>query len=125
MKRNLYLDSTTGDLALSNFQLRLTSTLTEYMAQKIENVLMTFAGEWFLDYTIGIPYFDRVLIKTANINSVRNIFLIAITDIPEVEKVLEFVVDYVSTTREYSISFKIKARNLTDPVENTILIGGR
>lgn len=125
MKKNLYLDTATYDLTLTNFQLRLTTTLTEYMAQKIENVLSTFAGEWFLDEDIGLPYFDRILVKGPNLGDVRNIFLVAITDIPEVEEVIEFDTTFTASTRSYTVSFKVKVKDLDTPVESTISVGGR
>lgn len=125
MKKNLYLDAVNYDLTLSNFQLRLTDNLTEYMSQKIENVLSTFAGEWFLDFSIGLPYFDRILIKTADLNDVRNIFLIAITGIPEVEEIISFDTDFIVGTRKYTIDFKVKVKDLDTPVEGSIPIGGR
>ena len=125
MKKNLYLDETNFDLTLENFQLRLTSTLTEYMAQKIENVLSTFAEEWFLDFSIGLPYFDRILIKTADQNDVHNIFLIAITDIPEVEEVIKFETDFISSTRTFTVVFEVKVRDVDTPVTGSIPLGGR
>lgn len=125
MKKNFYLDTTNHDLTLTNFQIRFTSDLTEYVAQKIENVLSTFAEEWFLDYTIGIPYYDRILIKTADLNDVRNIFLIAINSIDEVEEVLEFDVDYTSSTRLYTVDFKVKIKDVDIPVVGSVPIGGR
>ncbi|KKL60236.1 hypothetical protein LCGC14_2207360 [marine sediment metagenome] len=125
MKKNLYLDEINHDLTLTDFQLRLTDNLTEYMAQKIENVLSTFAEEWFLDFTIGLPYFDRILIKTADQNDVHNIFLMAITDIPEVEEVIEFETDFISSTRTFTVDFKVKVRDVDAPVVGSIPLGGR
>lgn len=120
MKKNLYLDPTTYDLVLINHQLRFTSNLTEYVSQKIENTLKTFRGEWFLDYSIGIPYFDRILIKSADLNEVNSIFIIAIRSIPEITEIIEFTTDYDETIRKYSIDYKVRASEIVVEGEVTI-----
>ena len=125
--KNLYLDTLNYDLTVQDFNLRFTSDLTEYVSQKIENVLSTFTNEWFLDDTIGIPYYDRILIKQADINDVNNIILTAINGITEIIEVLSFDVSFDSATRTYSMDFKIVASDGTDAVtiEGTLPIGGR
>jgi hypothetical protein len=108
---NIYLspEGQGYDLEVTDaFNLRLTENNGEYVSQKIENNLKTFAEEWFLDFELGIPYYTRILIKQADPNDVNNIFLTAITDIPEIEKVLQFEVDYDNAKRLYSIKFKVQ-----------------
>lgn len=112
MVTNLYLDPTTHDLVVDEtYNLRLTADVSELLVQKLVNVLKTFYGEWFLDYTIGIPYFDRVLIKKADLNDVNSIFLAAITAVPEVKKVIYFTTDFDLTLRTYKISFKVQSQD--------------
>lgn len=107
--KNLYLDSLNYDLTLKNFNLRFTEDVTEYVSQKIENELKTFKKEWFLNRDIGIPYFDRVLIKKADLDDVNNIFRTVVSSIPEVKEVLKFDTFYDNNTRTYTINFKVKA----------------
>jgi hypothetical protein len=104
------------------FNLRLTQNDGEYVSQKIENNLKTFAEEWFLDFELGIPYYTRILIKQADINDANNIFLTAITDIPEIEEVLQFDVEYDRTERTYSIEFKVKINSQEEIVEGSVTI---
>lgn len=116
--RNLYLDSSTYDIVIGNdYNLRFTSTLTEYISQKIENALSTFLGEWFLDVDLGIPFYERILKKRADIDDVNNIFLVAITDIPEVEEVIEFNTTFDQANRTYTVTFKVRAEEV---VEGTV-----
>jgi hypothetical protein len=68
----------------------MTINIVEYVAQKIENTLKTFKNEWFLNPDIGIPFYDRVLIKQADLNDVNSIFQKAVLDIPEVSELLKF-----------------------------------
>ncbi len=120
--KNLYLDASTYDLVVgTDFNLRFTENLTEYVSQKIENVLSTFKNEWFLDRDIGIPYYDRVLIKNADLNDINNIFLIAITGIAEVQEVIEFSTDYDGSERKYTVSFKVLA---VDPAAGEEIVEG-
>ena len=54
--KNLYLDAVEKDLTLTTGKnLRLTVDASEFISQKIENVLLFFQGEWFLDVDQGIP----------------------------------------------------------------------
>lgn len=109
MAFNLYLDPTTKDIQVdSNFNLQLTDTAGEHLSQKIENQLATFKGEWFLNPELGIPYYQSILKKQANIDEVNNIFLAALLSIDEVEEVLSFTVDYDNSTRDYSLDFTVK-----------------
>jgi hypothetical protein len=98
MKKNLYLNANTYDLEIQNFNLRMTSNIVEYVAQKIENTLKTFKNEWFLNPDIGIPFYDRILIKGADINDVNTIFQKAVLDIPEVSELISFIVEQVGRT---------------------------
>jgi hypothetical protein len=107
--RNLYLDPNTADLAVdSSFDLRFTVNLVEYVSQRIENVLKTFQGEWFLDETLGLPFFDRILIKRADINDVINIFRSAVLSIPEVQELITFEVTQNTQTRLFSATLEAR-----------------
>ena len=55
--KNLYIDPDTNDIALSAYNLRVTKNTTEFLSQKIENVLKTIAGEVFANEFLGLPYF--------------------------------------------------------------------
>lgn len=122
MSKNLYLDENTKDLVLTtNKNLKLTSTLTEFVSQKIENLLLFFKEEWFLDYEKGVPYFENVFTKNPDINLINTIFLREIKSISEVEEILNFETTYTSSTRTYTIDFEVKASDGTI-VENSFSI---
>ena len=109
MPTNLYIDPVTYDLALTATKnLRLTVNDFEYFTQKIEAVLSVFQNEWFLDRSKGIPYYQDILKKEADLDDISNIFYIAITDIPGVKEVLKFEFDYNNNTREYSLEFEVE-----------------
>ncbi|CUJ50331.1 hypothetical protein [Achromobacter kerstersii] len=59
----------------------------ERIAQQIKTTLLTFLGEWFLDTTFGVPYFDDVLVKSPNRASIEAIFRARIRSVPDVARV--------------------------------------
>lgn len=121
--RNLYLDPATYDLVVTDvFNLRFTTNLTEYVSQKIENTLSLFQGEWFLDQEAGIPYYDRILIKGADLNDVNSIFIAAVSSIPEVDEIVEFDTTYDNSLRKYTVTFKVMASETGEEVEGAVTV---
>jgi len=59
----------------------------ERIAQQIKTTLLTFLGEWFLDTTFGVPYFEDVLVKSPNRASIEAIFRARIRAVPGVARV--------------------------------------
>lgn len=59
----------------------------ERIAQQIKTTLLTFLGEWFLDTTFGVPYFEDVLVKSPNRASIETIFRARIRAVPGVARV--------------------------------------
>lgn len=103
MSFNLSLDQSTKDLILSsrkNLSLIYSPNLT---AQRIECRLRVIKGEWFLNSTLGIPFFTQILIKTRDKSKVDSIFKSEILSIPEIIKIEQFVSE-LSSSREYSIT---------------------
>lgn len=64
MLNDIALDSD-GDLFFVNGDLRLINGIY-YVRQKIKRRLQFFLGEWFLNLSIGVPYFQKILIKNPN-----------------------------------------------------------
>jgi hypothetical protein len=109
MKKNLYQDEITKDLILdSNKNLKLTSTLQEYVSQKIENKLRFLKGEWFLNVDLGVPYFETIFKKNPDINLINTIFIREIRSIEEVIEIIKFETDYDSSLRSFSIDLEVK-----------------
>lgn len=105
MKKNLYLDPSTYDLVLDgSFNLRVTTTFTEWLSQKLENRLKTFEGEWFANYRIGIPFIGTILVKNPNITQVNAIFRDEILSTEGVKEIIKFEVVFNTSTRKYIIS---------------------
>ena len=109
MTRSIYLDPVTKDLALTDAKnLRMTTTNGEYVAQKIETTLSFFYGEWFLNYVLGIPYFQDIFVKNPDINLVNTIFRNAIINIEEVEEIIKFETEFDTSLRQYSLDLEVR-----------------
>ena len=59
---DLLQDSITGDFVFTDGALTIVDG-AEQVAQDIARRLKTFQGSWFLDLTIGVPYFSEILAK--------------------------------------------------------------
>ena len=125
MMKNFYLDPATFDLIIDNtFNIRMTENLVEYVSAKIENKLKTFTGEWFLNEDIGLPFFDRILIKNADLNDVTNLFRAEVLSIPEVTGLISFEVDQDNATRTFSITLEASVSEVETTGVITIETGG-
>lgn len=102
------IDITTGDLILASGN--------ESVAQHVLIRLRLFAGEWFLDTRVGLPYYDQVLIKSPDNKAVRAIITQAILTTPGIEALESFEMDFDGVTRTMSVSFVARLTNSTDPL---------
>ena len=66
-------------------------------AQQIKIALLTFFGEWFMDTTIGVPYFEQVLIKSPEKAKIENVFRKKILDVANVKRVLAMNIAHPQT----------------------------
>ncbi|MFY0477092.1 hypothetical protein [Achromobacter marplatensis] len=57
------------------------------IAQQIKTTLLAFLGEWFLDTSFGVPYFEDVLVKSPDRASIEAIFRARIRAVPGVVRV--------------------------------------
>lgn len=79
-----------GDLYLENGTVRLTATLQETVAQLIRRSLLMFQGEWFLDPTQGVPWFQSILGVKAPLSLVNQILRQAVAQIPGIQSIDTF-----------------------------------
>jgi hypothetical protein len=108
MTIDIYLDSTNKDIEVQNLDLRLTTTQTEFIAQKIETVLLTFLREWWLNRTLGLPWFESILIKNPNIDLVNSLIQNEVLEIEEVIEIVDYENTYENDIRKMTISMAVK-----------------
>ena len=75
----------------------------EYIAQLVKCRLLTLYGEWDLDQTLGVPWFNDMLGTKTGLNSAQQIILNTITQTWGVYDVIAFDAQY--SNRQLNISF--------------------
>lgn len=120
---DLLLDPNTHDLVFVNGQSLVTQTQAEVVAQRLKITLYTFLGEWFLDTSIGVPYFQQIFGKGRTKSAVDVIFQRFISNDPGVIEIREFQSTLSPQGRGYSMTFTVRVANnvITEPI--TLSIG--
>ena len=70
--------------------------------QHIKQRLLTILGEWFLDQSIGLPWFDEILGKYRTLDVVEALLRNCITGTPNVARLTRFALT-VDETRERTV----------------------
>lgn len=96
---DLLLDSE-GDISITNGKI----TLTKNVSQKVSILLKSFKGEWFLDDSFGIPYFQTILGKKIYKEQIDSIFKTQILNLDGVSKILFYSSTLINRQYQYSVS---------------------
>ena len=120
---DLLLDPITHDLVYVNGESKVTQTQAEVVTQRLKITLYTFLGEWFLDRSIGVPYFQQIFGKGRTKSAVDVIFQRFISNDPGVIEIREFQSSLEPQGRGYTMTFSVRVAKdvITDPI--TISIG--
>lgn len=97
-----------GDLDFSAKKLQLTTTLVQFVTQRLRQRLRFFLGEWFLDQRLGVPYFQRVFVSNPDIPLLTSVFrrvIIRTTGVASVEKL---ALRFDRSARTLFVSFEAK-----------------
>ncbi len=93
-----------GDLYLSNGTVQLTTTLSDEVAQLLFNRFNSFQGDWFLDATVGVPWFQLILGSKLPLSVIIQELQYVVTSCPGVASVEVFTLTQVSG-RTYQCEF--------------------
>jgi hypothetical protein len=99
---DLFLDRTTGDLAIEGGDLVLAADL----AQAISIRLKWFRNEYFLNTSIGVPYYDQIFVKAPRLDQIAALYRDEIARTPGVTKVLTVDVSLNNSTRELKVTWR-------------------
>lgn len=113
------LDSTSWDLALKNGDLYFVKDQDD-VVQYAQQSLKTFLGEWFLDESIGVPYFDYIFVMNPNPNLVDSIFKTALLNCPGIQEITSLTLSVNSSTRQASIDFTGRGQSGTIDFQTTL-----
>jgi hypothetical protein len=103
---DIKLDTTTHDLDLSTLDLQFVDGL-DYIAQKLKIRLWFLLGEWFLDTTEGVPYFEEILVKTPDISKIETILKSTILETDGVTEMLIFNTTFDRALRKFTVTFTV------------------
>lgn len=107
---DIKLDINTHDIIIDDFDLQLCED-DLYLIQKLKIKFLFFYGEWFLDITQGIKYYEEILIKDPNISTIDNMFKLTIMEDGYFSSIIEYQSDFNLQKREFSVSFKAMKNN--------------
>lgn len=84
----------------------VTTDRVEAIQQRLKVKLLTFLGEWFLNTSYGVPYFQQIFGKQRDKATVDNILQNSILEEDGVIRIDSFS-SSLSTDRGYSLSFRV------------------
>lgn len=105
-----------SDIQLVNGKFVLTETIQESLRQRLQTKYRTSKGEWFLNTTYGIPYFDGVyggttvygiLGKNYSKSEIDAIYINETNADPDVIRIKEFNSNLNRATRHYDVSLEV------------------
>lgn len=107
------LNPQTNDIEAVGGKIKLLSTLQEAVRQRLSVKLKTFAGEWFLDTSYGVPYrgLNGIIGKGRSQQEVDAVFIDIINQDPDIQRIVYFNSVYNPTKRDYALDFEVKVND--------------
>jgi hypothetical protein len=109
-----------NDISIENNDLVLIQG-SEETAQNLSVNLRTFLGEWFLNTSLGIPWFQEILVKGTSIQQIESIILNAILSTNGVLNVSRFKIELDNKERQLSIDSTIQSEE-GDIILNDLIV---
>ena len=102
------LDPVTNDLVINDYDLQLVDDVKQIM-QNLAIRLRFVLGEWYLDITQGVPYFEEFFRKNPNQIQIESIIKTEIVETRGILEILSFVANFDKRTRVFSVKFSAKS----------------
>ena len=120
-----------GDLDFTGGGPSLVSGL-DGVAQLCRMTILMFRGEWFLERTVGVPYYDNdfvtesqaILGQKFSANKITRIYTTELLKVPGVGAVLDLIPVFDNKGRILSVSFTVKTV-FGDTINDDVLIGAQ
>jgi hypothetical protein len=94
-----------NDLQINSGDFSICTTDTEAIAQAIAIRLKIIQGEWFMDASLGIPYFTEIFGQKRNERFIRQVVLPEIQSVLGVREITSFTT-HEHSDRTLTISFE-------------------
>lgn len=111
------------DLLITNNDLSIVSGSQGILQDIIQNISF-FLGEWFLDNTQGLPWFQQILVKNPDQSKIDAIFQNAILNTPGVEGLNSYAFTVNSAQRILSLNFTAQTTSGTVSYNGNVSTSG-
>jgi hypothetical protein len=108
-----------NDLSLENFDLVLIDGV-EQIRQQLKIRLQFFAGEWYLDTTVGTRYYQDVLIKNPELSKLQSLFKAVIVGTLGITALTAFDLSVDNKSRTTTLSFTVMTLYGTLQMQETL-----
>jgi len=110
LPRDLLLDPSSGDLSIQFGDLQLVYDDPDNknpagIVSDVRSRLQFFAGEWFLDQSIGLPYYQQILVKNPNLAAVKALFYREILATPGISSITSLTLDFNRAQRQLTVTY--------------------
>lgn len=106
MAYDLAMNMSDGDLLIDDTGNLLVIDNAERVAQQIHISLRFWLGEWFLDTSQGVPYFEYILVKNPNLAHVTQVLSEAITAVEGVRQVQSITPTFDRLNRRFAVEYE-------------------
>jgi hypothetical protein len=113
---DIVLDRTTHDLPETLYDLPLVRGV-DLIRQRLKQRLLTILGEWFLDETIGLPWFGEFSQKGVDDARVTALIMRSIAQTPGVSEIVAFDLTLDRRARRLVVNFRVITPEGELPVE--------
>ena len=100
------LGAQTHDISFPNGTIAIIFGI-DAIVQAIKTRLLFFLGEWFLDNTAGVPWFDSVLKKGVDPKEIASLIKTEILQTEGVNSLLFFDLDFQALPRTLTVMFRV------------------
>lgn len=101
---DILLDPITNDVVFENFDFHLVDETSQIM-QNLSIRLRFILGEWYLDITQGVPYYEEFFIKNPNQIQIESSLKEEIVRTRGIVQLTSFEADFDKRKRIFSVKF--------------------
>lgn len=105
---DIALDPVSNDLVLEDFDFNLVDD-TKQIAQNLAIRLRFFLGEWYLDITQGLPYYEIFFVKAPNEIQVESALKAEIVNTRGIVELTGFTSTFDARKRLFSVRFSARS----------------
>lgn len=108
--RDFARDLTTGELVISKGDLAGVYE-SDAIVQDIKQYMQLFKGEWYLDQTAGVPYWEKVFVANPDLGALNAMFKSELEKVAGVRSVKSLSLNFKKATRELVVNFTVDTDN--------------